>query len=213
MGLFIVFEGINGCGKTTLLNRLKQHLIDKGKNITSTHEPGATALGGDLRKILLEKNRSTYELSPTSELLLFAADRHQHVASVIAPALNENGIILCDRYHYSTTCFQGYGRGLDLSVIDTLNKIATRSLEPDLVLLLDISVEEGLRRTAHRNESAHGGSTDSFESEKNLFHERVRNGYLSVTESSTTPFFVLDAHQSADAVWELVRPLADAIAA
>jgi len=212
-GIFIVFEGINGCGKTTLLNRLNQYLVSRDKSVTITHEPGATALGGDLRKILLEKNRSTYELSPISELFLFAADRHQHVASVIAPALTANGIILCDRYHYSTTCFQGFGRGLDLDVIDTLNKIATRSLEPDLVLLLDISVEEGLQRTAHRNKSAPGVTTDSFESEKHLFHERVRKGYLSVTESSATPFFVLDAHQSADAVWELVRPLADAIAA
>lgn len=212
-GIFIVFEGINGCGKTTLLNRLGQYLVGKGKNITTTHEPGATVLGGDLRKILLEKNRSTYELSPTSELLLFAADRHQHIASIIAPVLTENGIVLCDRYHYSTTCFQGFGRGLDLNVIDALNKIATRSLEPDLVLLLNISVEEGLRRTAHRNKSAPVNSTDSFESEKHLFHERVRKGYLSVTESSATPFFVLDAHQPADAVWELVRPLADVIAA
>jgi dTMP kinase len=210
-GTFIVFEGINGCGKTTLLNRLSQYLVGKGRTVTTTHEPGATPLGLDLRNILLEKNRSTYELSATAELLLFAADRHQHIASVIAPALANNSIVLCDRYHYSTTCFQGFGRGLEFSIIDTLNTIATGSLEPDLVLLLDISVEEGFRRTERRNKAMPGGSTDTFESEKHLFHERVRKGYLSVTETSTTPFFVIDAHQSAESVWDLVQPLADVL--
>jgi dTMP kinase len=212
-GIFIVFEGINGCGKTTILNRLNQYLAGKGRDITTTHEPGATSLGLDLRKILLEKNRSKYDLCPTSELLLFAADRHQHVSSVIAPALAKNGVVLCDRYHYSTTCFQGFGRGVELSVIDTLNKIATGSIEPDLVLLLDLSVEEGLRRSAHRNKTAPGGCTDAFESENRLFHERVRKGYLSLTDTSTTPFFVIDTHQPIEAVWEMVRPLADELVA
>jgi len=211
-GIFIVFEGINGCGKTTQIKRLNQYLTDKGCHVTTTHEPGATPLGIDLRQILLEKNGSTYSIEPTAELLLFAADRHQHVCSVILPALDENQVVLCDRYYYSTAAFQGYGRGLQHSVINTLNEIATGSLEPTLVILLDLPVEEGLNRTKLRNMKLSDTSQDTFENEKVQFHQRVREGYLSISDSSKTPFLILNANQSADLVWDLMQPLADALA-
>ena len=211
-GIFIVFEGINGCGKTTQIKRLNQYITAKVCHVTTTHEPGATPLGIDLRQILLEKSGSKYSIEPTAELLLFAADRHQHVCSVILPALVENQIVLCDRYYYSTAAFQGYGRGLQHSVINTLNEIATGSLEPTLVILLDLPVEEGLNRTKLRNMKLSDTSQDTFENEKVQFHQRVREGYLSISDSSKTPFLILNANQSADLVWDLMQPLADALA-
>ena len=170
---FIVFEGVNGAGKGTLINEIAQRISAQNIPVIQTFEPGATALGAKIRNMLL--GQSEQKLSELSELLLFAADRAEHVHSVIAPNLNCGKAILCDRYYYSTSAFQGYGRGIDLELINSLNSVATQGVLPDLVILLDLDPAEGLRRAAQRENNA---QTDSFEQEDLEFHnEFVQASY------------------------------------
>ena len=178
MGFFITFEGIEGCGKTTQLRRLAAGLQVAGHAVRLTREPGGCAIADTLRALLLDSaNRA---MAPNTELLLYAAARAQHVAEVIRPALEAGGIVLCDRFSDATLAYQGYGRGLDPEMIAELNRVATGGLAPDVTLLLDLPVEDGLARARERNADSDGPDEGRFEAEALAFHQRVRDGYLKL---------------------------------
>ena len=170
-GLFITFEGIDGCGKTTQINLLKEYLEKKGYEVILTREPGAKGLGEKLREILLNYDG---KVSSTCEAFLFLADRAQHIDCLIKPAINLGKIILCDRHIDSTVAYQGYGRGQDIERIDYLNNIATGGLKPDLTIVFDIDVNTSERRI--------GNTKDRMETSGREFFERVRQGYLKIGE-------------------------------
>ena len=176
-GVFISFEGIEGCGKSTHIQHLAEVLQAQGYGVVVTREPGGTALGQTLRKLLLDPATA---LASGAEVLLMLADRAQHIQEVIAPALKANKIVLCDRFLDSTIAYQGYGRKVDLSLLMQMNMFACGGYLPGLTFLLDVPVAEGLRRAQKRrgNEAA-----DHFEAESIAFHERVREGFLSVARA------------------------------
>jgi dTMP kinase len=202
---FIAFEGINGCGKTTLHHLVSQHLLACGVPLVDTREPGGTELGQEIRKLVLDW--SGEKKSPSSELLLFAADRAEHVDKVIAPALKNKQTVLCDRYIYSTITFQGHGRGLDRGMIDQANLLASGGLTPDLVILLDLDPALALERIARRS----GNGRDSFEDEEIDFHSRIRRGFLECADTLPAQFLVLDASASPDQLFaqcsKVLQPL------
>ena len=142
MSFFLTLEGVEGAGKSTLRGALVDLLSDLGKEIVVTREPGATELGRTIRTLLLDP--ATKGLDPLAELLLFSADRAQHLCEVVRPALARGALVICDRFTHSTLAYQGYGRGLPLDILEQLNRVTTKGLAPDLVLLLDLPAEEGL---------------------------------------------------------------------
>lgn len=190
MGVFITFEGIEGCGKTTQLRLLKERLEAAGERVTSTREPGGCPIADKMRAILLDAENSA--ITPLSELLLYAAARAQHVREVIAPALEQGGIVLCDRFTDATIAYQGHGRGLDLATIGQLNALATGGVEPELTVLIDCPVQVGLSRALARIESTSGAREERFELESVLFHERVRAGYRALASAQPDRFLVID---------------------
>jgi len=208
--VFVTFEGIEGSGKSTAIRRLREHLMARGRGVTLTREPGGSRLGKALRAILLDVNSS--DLEPTAELFLYLADRAQHVAQVIRPALAEDVVVLCDRYADSTVVYQGYGRGLDPKALHSLNDIAVAGLWPHATFLLDLDPELGLRRAFDRNlrEGTHA-SEGRFEAENLSFHTRVREGYLTWAALHRERYHVIDAAQPPDEVFESVRRVMDAL--
>ena len=195
---FIVIEGVNGAGKSTVMSAVSKALADRNLAYLKTFEPGDTPLGKELRRLLL--NSPQIPRTAHSEVFLFAADRNEHVRAAIVPALTRGEIVLSDRYLYSTIAFQGYGRELDLGLIEQINELAVSGNYPDLVILLDLDAEEGLRRTHSRNVSS--GDTDSFELEHLEFHRRIRNGFLTLAKSRPEPFLVIDASDTQSVVAE-----------
>ena len=178
-GLFIVLEGIDGCGKTTQIKELKSWLptsglIPEGKSLLITREPGGTLLGSELRQILLNDDTADTP-APIAELLLYAADRAQHVSNLIIPALNNGDWVISDRFSGSTIAYQGYGRDLNLNTIKDLERIATQSLNPDLTLLLDINVKESIARRKKK-------SNDRIEKEGEIFLSKVARGFLELAK-------------------------------
>lgn len=206
---FITFEGGDGGGKTTQLKALESYLTACGKSCTVTREPGGTSLGKLIRQVLLEVGNQPI-MSP-AELFLYLADRAQHVQEVILPALQSGRIVLCDRYTDSTLAYQGYGRGIDLDLLRSLNKIANRGLQPDLTLLLDCPVEVGLSRSAQRQLEARASKSreDRFEKEEMEFHQRVRAGFLELARAEPDRFCVIDASRSVQEVSEDIRRVVD----
>lgn len=184
-GLFITFEGCDGCGKTTQLELLAQYLKDKGFDVITTREPGAKGLGVKLREILLNYDG---EVSSNCESFLFLADRAQHIDTIVKPAISAGKIVLCDRHIDSTVAYQGYGRGLDLQQINYLNTIATSGLKPDLTLLFDVDTETSMQRV--------GKNQDRMESAGIEFQERVRQGYLELAKSEPNRIKVLDSRKT-----------------
>jgi dTMP kinase len=187
MSLFITFEGGEGCGKSTQSRLLSRRLLKQHIPTLLVHEPGVTALGRKIRRLL--KWSEDLKISPVAELLLFNASRAQLVAEVIKPALARGAVVLCDRFADSTTAYQGYGRGLDLKIVGAANKIGVMGLKPDLTVLLDIPVTEGLARKK-------SGRADRFEKENRGFHRRVREGYLKMAGAEKTRWLVIDAKKS-----------------
>ena len=205
MGLFVTFEGIEGSGKTTQIAFAGDFLRSQGVPCVVTSEPGGSALGGELRRLLLESGAPS--IAERAELFLFAADRAQHVDEVILPGLKEGKVVLCDRYCDATIAYQGYGRGLDRDMIDQVNSYAARSLKPHCTLLFDMPPEEGLHRVRHRavDSSLTEGSQDRFEQERLAFHRRVRQGYLALAEEEPHRFRIVDAAAGMEEVSEKVR--------
>jgi dTMP kinase len=201
LGLFITFEGGEGCGKSTHSKLLLKKLEQQNIPAILTHEPGGTPLGDELRKTLKRKRHTS--ISPQSELFLLAASRAQLVAAVIRPALEEGKVVLCDRFTHSTMVYQGYGRGLDFTAIKMVNNMATRHLNPDLIVLLDIQPEQGLARKRSLK--------DRFELEDLSFHRRVREGYVKMAAAEPDRWLVIDASlpkgKVADIIWNRVSQL------
>jgi dTMP kinase len=204
-GAFITFEGADGSGKTTQLRLLSGRLSAAGVEHTVTREPGGTAAGLAVRSLLLE--RRTPALAPEAELLLYAADRAQHVRETLEPALLGGIAVLCDRYADATVAYQGYGRGLDLGVIGDLNRIATCGLAPDLTIVFDVDVDEAARRLEARADE--GEAPTRFDLEAREFHERVREGYLRIAAAEPQRVRVVNASGPADVVagevWRLIE--------
>ncbi|MFM1847405.1 MAG: hypothetical protein RL417_879 [Pseudomonadota bacterium] len=198
---FIVLEGVNGAGKTTLQQKIGTFVAERGIEVVTTREPGAPAVGNEIRTILLTPRGE--KLAPTTELLLFAADRAEHVAKLIRPAIARGAAVISDRYYYSTIAFQGYGRGLNRATIDTLNTVAIAGTKPDLTILLDLDAATGLTRTRGRGAA---GEPDALEHEAIDFHNRIRNGFLELADNLPEPFVVLDARRSPDEIFQAVVP-------
>ena len=195
-GLFITFEGGDGCGKTTQIKLLDEYLRAKGYKTLLTREPGAKGLGEKIREILLNYDG---EVSPTCESFLFLADRAQHVDCIIKPAIKDGIIVLCDRHIDSTVAYQGYGRGLDLESIHNLNNIATSGLKPDLTIVLDVDVETSQSRV--------GKEKDRMESAGVEFFERVRNGFLEIAKQEPNRVKVVDSTKSIEEIHKEILEL------
>jgi dTMP kinase len=196
---FITFEGIEGSGKSTQLARLAERV---GARALVTREPGGTTIGVAIRALLLDP--ANHGMSPLAELLLYFADRAQHVAEQVRPALGAGRLVLCDRYVESSLAYQGYGRGLPLAPIRQLASLATGDLRPDVIVLLDVPVAVGLGRVGRR------GGHDRLEREVVAFHERVRAGFLALRAEEPSRWLQLDGTQAEDVVF---RELQDGLAA
>lgn len=188
-GLFITFEGADGCGKTTQLMMLAKYLESMGEDVIVTREPGAKGLGEKIREILLNYDG---EVSSQAEAFLFLADRAQHIDVIVNPAVDSGKIVLCDRHTDSTIAYQGYGRGLDIDRIKMLNNLATGNRKPDLTFVFDIDVETSMARV--------GKNKDRMESAGNEFFNRVRNGYLKIAKMEPNRVKVLDATKSIEEI-------------
>jgi dTMP kinase len=196
--LFITFEGIEGCGKTTQVDRLVKVLEARNITVVRTFEPGGTDAGGRIRHILLD--RSSHDLVPMAELFLYEADRAQHVAQVIRPALDRGAWVICDRFFDATVVYQGVARGQDSDLVARLNQAATGGIRPARTFVLDCPVEMGLERAIRRNQSLPDAEQDRFEREKLHFHQTVRQGYLDLAQKEPERFVVVDAARHADEV-------------
>ena len=201
-GFFITFEGGEGSGKTTQCKRLAIDLEKAGYGILLTHEPGGTPISEQIRGILL--NREHREMVSTTELLLFAAARAQHVSERIVPALDEGRIVISARFADSMVAYQGYARGLELELIHHLNRIATQGLTPDLTIVLDLPVEIGLERARQSRESM-----DRMESERIEFHKRLRDGFLTIACQEPDRIKVIDVQVNPDRVYEQIKAEVD----
>jgi len=226
LSLFITFEGGEGSGKSTQVKTLHRHLRQEGYQVYLVEEPGGTPLGQTLRSFvkwprglpLKSKNKALeatigdqlflLPIAPEAELLLFAASRAQLLAEIIQPRLAQGHIVICDRYAYSSLAYQGYGRGLDLQVIQSINQLATRGTWPDLVILLDIDPAIGIARSKQKNE------VSRFEDEQLDFHQRVRQGYLKLAAREPERWLVIDATlpraRIGKIIWDRVNQLLQA---
>ena len=202
--MFISLEGIEGCGKTTQIRQLGIYLEEMGYPYITTREPGGTAIGEKIRSILLDP--ASKNLVPIAELLLYFADRAQHINEVIKPSLVEDKIVLCDRYFDATVVYQGYARGLDTRLIFDLHRILFHDLKPDLTLLLDLPPRIGLARAWQELDSGSRCGTESrFEEEALNFHEKVREGYLELARLDPKRFKIIDASRPKDEVQTDIR--------
>jgi dTMP kinase len=190
---FITFEGIDGCGKSTQLRMLASVLRLRQTDVVSTREPGGTPLGQKLRHALLEAEGL---VDPLAELLLYAADRAQHVRSLVRPALSSGHVVLSDRYADATVAYQGAGRGFEPGLVGQLVELATGGLKPDLTLLFDLPVARARERASHRTRNGRPG--DRLDAEDPAFHERVREAYLMIAASEPERVRVIDAARSVE---------------
>jgi dTMP kinase len=200
-GIFISLEGIEGTGKTTQSKLIAEFMKAKGLRVTQTEEPGGTAIGLKIRELLLSPENG--EMDPVTELLLYNASRVQHIREVIMPALERGDVVVTDRFSDSTTAYQGYGREIDLALIDSLDLISTQRLRPDITILLDIDVETGLRRNREINKD------DRIEREDISFHEKVRNGFIHIAAQSPERIKMVDSSAPVETVKKAVVAIID----
>lgn len=202
-GLFITFEGLEGCGKTTQAKMLFDFLIKQKIPSIYTKEPGGTKIGDKIRKILLDQKNDGMDYK--SEMLLFLASRAENVRLIILPALEEGKVVISDRFYDSTTAYQGYGRGIDLKIIKHLNNLVVGKAIPDLTFILDIDPYEGLRRSASFGNSHEMRFEEEFLNKKiiegKLFLERVRHGYYQLSREETGRIKIIDANRSKEDIY------------
>lgn len=194
--MFITFEGIDFCGKSTQVKLLKNYFEDKGKQVVIIREPGGTLISEKVREILLDKKNSG--MTDETEILLFSASRAQLVREIIIPNLQSGNVVLSDRFFDSSTAYQGYGRGLPLEFINTINAFAAGAAQPKITFILDISIEE-VERRQHKRQS----DLDRMELSNKNFFERVRNGYLAMAKENPR-FKILSAEQSIQDIHEQI---------
>ena len=199
-GLFITFEGADGCGKTTQMNLLAKFLENKGYDIVLTREPGAKGLGEKIREILLNYDG---EVADRCESFLFLADRAQNIETIVKPSVNSGKIVLCDRHIDSTVAYQGYGRGLDLNQINMFNNIAVNGMKPDLTFVFDIDIETSMQRV--------GNEKDRMEKSGKEFFNKVREGYLSIAKHEPNRVKVIDASKSITEIHENIIAIIEQI--
>jgi dTMP kinase len=207
LSLFITFEGVEGSGKTTQIQRLKKYLTQKGIRCKVTREPGGCSIGEKIRQILL--NPDHREMVPATEFLLYEAARAQHVNEVIKPFLERDGVVLCDRFSDATLAYQGYGRGIDLKWIQRLNHLSSQGLQPDVTFLLDCPSDVGLERAIQRNRTLKQEREERFEMEELKFHQRVRKGYLAIARKEPRRVKVIDTRQGEEKVFEKIQKIVD----
>jgi dTMP kinase len=200
-GRFVSFEGIEGCGKTTQIDRLAKRWTAEGSSVLITREPGGTAVGEGIRRILLDSQ--TIHLTPEAELLLFYASRSQNIEEKIKPALARGEIVLCDRFSDASLAYQGYGRGLSLELIQRLTDLVCREYRPDVTMLLDIDPATGLERARRRNDSQ-AEDEGRFEGEDLDFYRRVRDGYLELAVRSPDRIRVVSGEGTVEEVEERI---------
>jgi dTMP kinase len=194
---FISLEGIEGSGKSTQVKRLAEYLRTKGHNVLETAEPGGTRIGGKIRKLLLEPQN---HMDPLAELLLYNSSRAQHVREVIYPAIQKKTVVITDRFTDSTVAYQGHARGIDMTIIQTLDDIVVPDMKPFLTILLDLDAEEGLRRNRRAQKE------DRFELETIEFHNLVRKGFLQIADEEPERVKIVDASSGEDEVTrEVIR--------
>ncbi|MBQ2764416.1 MAG: dTMP kinase [Firmicutes bacterium] len=197
-GLFLVFEGIDGSGKTSQLKRTKEYLEAHGYDVLTTREPGGTPISEKIRGLLLDPLNG--EMDDRCELLLYGAARAQHLAEVILPAIRNGKAVLCDRFSLSTAAYQGYGRGISLELLEAVHSVAAFDVKPDLTLVVDVPVEV----SAYRVAVSRGEPKDRLEKEKSDFFERVRQGFLSEAEKDDS-IVVINGVQTEEQVFEDIK--------
>lgn len=205
-GKLITFEGLDGCGKSTQLARQAERLRQRGVPVSATHEPGGTKVGQQIREIVL--HAASDALAPFTELALMFAGRTQHIEQVIAPALQSGQVVLCDRFTDSSVAYQGYGRGISLEVIRTLEKSLCQGIRPDLTFVLDIDPQIGAQRTTARNRAV-SEMASRFEREGLEFFERVRQGYRRIAEQEPERVRMVDGQGSIGEVHARISSLLD----
>jgi dTMP kinase len=200
----ITFEGIEGSGKSTQIKLVAEYFVEKNVPIIVTQEPSGTDIGRKIGSILF--NSEHYYMCAETEMFLFCAARAQHVREKIMPALEQNKVVLCDRFSDATYAYQGAGRGLDHEFIKLINDYSALHLKPGLTLLFDLPVEIGLQRATDRNNRLkEPSSIDRFERENIDFHRRIREGYLNILRNDPQRFRLIDANQDINAIQEEVR--------
>ncbi len=204
--MFITLEGIEGSGKTTQICRLVEFFEGRGIECVATRQPGGTLIGENIRSILLDPaNRA---LEPLAELLLYMADRAQHINELIRPALKNGKTVVCDRYFDATLVYQGFARGLSIDLIGQLHQLLFDDLKPDVTLLLDLSPQVGLERVWQQlNNGQRSGDESRFEAEAVAFHEKVRAGYLELARLEPERFRIIDAAQTQNQVFAAMRKI------
>ena len=193
-GLFITFEGADGCGKSTQLNLLKDYLEQKGFEVVLTREPGGKGLGEEIRKLLLHYDGY---VSPKCEALLFLADRAQNIDTIVKTAVDEGKIVLCDRHTDSTIAYQGYGRGEDIKELTYQNDLATSGFKPDLTLVYDVDIETAIKRV--------GNNKDRMEQAGKEFQVKVQNGYKKIAELEPERVKMIDSTASIEQVFDKTK--------
>ena len=203
-GKFITLEGIEGSGKTVQLDLLEKELKNRKARFLITQQPGGTPFGKEVRQILLQREGAGRE--PTAELLLYLADRYQHLKKVIEPALAEGFHVLCDRYHDATLAYQGHARGIGFAIVDQLAEILALRV-PDLTLVLDVEVQVGLKRARERNQRDNSETWGRFEAEDLDFHRRVREGYQLLAQRAPDRVLLVNASGTPEVVFKKILGL------
>jgi dTMP kinase len=208
--MFITLEGIEGSGKTTQIGRLVKYLEARQIECVATRQPGGTPIGETIRSILLDPANSA--LKPMTELLLYMADRAQHIFELIKPCLEAGKTVVCDRYFDATLVYQGFARGLSIELIGELHKLLFDDLKPDVTLLLDLSPRLGLGRAWQQLATGQRSDDESrFEAEKVAFHEKVRAGYLELARLEPDRFRIIDADQTQDEVFAAISKVVSSL--
>lgn len=205
-GLFITFEGIEGCGKTSQTKLLNDYLTASGHDVIMTREPGGTPISEAVRELLLSND--SVNMHPHTELLLYLASRAQHVSEVMKPALDKGKIVICDRFADSTFVYQCFVRGINKEIVETMNNFAVGDMHPDVTFVLDVEPEEGLKRAMLRNQKYSRGH-DRIESESLEFHKKVREGYLKLAQEYPERVYLIKTDKDKNEVHEEIKKVVD----